>query len=229
MRIVAISDLHGNLPVVPPCDLLVVGGDLCPDRFESDVDARHDPGQQERWLRGPFADWVSRLPLPATHKLFTWGNHDFVGESGLDIRALGRDLGCTLVIDELTTPDGLQVWMSPWSNPLPGAWAFVKSPAELHEIYGAVPATVDLLVSHQPPRGYGDLEVTGPDTLEAVGSQELLATIERVRPQAVVCGHIQRAAGVYAHQGVPIYNVSVLDGAYVMAHAPTVLTLEPRR
>ena len=58
MRIVAISDLHGNLPAVPPCDLLVVGGDICPDRYDSEIDARLDPSQQERWLHEPFAEWV---------------------------------------------------------------------------------------------------------------------------------------------------------------------------
>lgn len=228
MRIVAISDLHGNLPAVPPCDLLVVGGDICPDRYDSEVDARLDPTQQERWLRGPFAEWMASIPLPASHKLFTWGNHDFVGEA-IDGHALAAHLGFSLVQDEVVSPGGLRVWMSPWSNPLPGEWAFVRPVDHLRTVYDSIPPDVDILVSHQPPFGHGDLEVTGPDRLDPVGSKELLAAIERVRPQAVICGHIQRSAGVYAHQGVPIYNVSILDGAYVLTHPPTILTLAPRR
>ena len=33
MRIVALGNQHGFLPDVPPCDRLIVVGDVCPDRF----------------------------------------------------------------------------------------------------------------------------------------------------------------------------------------------------
>ena len=134
----------------------------------------------------------------------------------------------SLAIDEVVTPGGMRVWVSPWCNPLPGDWAFVKPVEQLREVYGAIPADVDIIATHQPPFGFGDLESTGPGRLEHVGSAELLTAVERVRPQLVLCGHIQRAAGVYAHQGVPIYNVSVLDGGYEPTNAVTVLDVEPR-
>ena len=49
MRVVALSDQHGFLPDVPPCDLLIVAGDVCPDRFGPFM-AVHDPYQQQAWF-----------------------------------------------------------------------------------------------------------------------------------------------------------------------------------
>lgn len=42
MRIVALSDQHGFLPDIPPCDLLIVAGDVWPDRVGPFM-AVHDP------------------------------------------------------------------------------------------------------------------------------------------------------------------------------------------
>ena len=83
-------------------------------------------------------------------------------------------------------------------------------------------------MSHQPPLGYGDLELTAPDTFDHVGSKALLAAIDRVRPQLVICGHIHRAFGAYEHNGIPILNVSHVDQNYVPAHGPTALEAAPR-
>lgn len=49
MRIVALSDQHGFLPEIPPCDLAIVAGDVCPDRFGPFM-AAHDPHQQQAWF-----------------------------------------------------------------------------------------------------------------------------------------------------------------------------------
>jgi hypothetical protein len=226
VKIVAISDLHGHLPPIPPCDLLIIAGDLCPDSYGDARQAREHPDVQEPWLRGPFSEWIASVPLPRDRKIATWGNHDFVAEHGA---AFARELPLTIAIDAALDVLGLTIWISPWCNRLPGRWAFMRDPKELAPIYAGIPAGTDLIVAHQPPRQYGDLEMTRPGGFEHVGSIELLDAVDRVRPQALVCGHIHRSFGMYVHQGISIHNVCVMDEHYQPTHPLTLLDLAPRR
>ncbi len=103
MRIVALSDQHGFLPDVPPCDLLIVAGDVCPDRFGPFM-AVHDPYQQQAWFDRTVRPWLAATP--ATHKLLTWGNHDWCGQMcsfRSDTPAHARSTDLQILVDEGTT------------------------------------------------------------------------------------------------------------------------------
>jgi hypothetical protein len=190
MRIVALSDQHGFLPDVPPCDLLTVAGDVCPDRFGPFM-AVHDPYQQQAWFDRTVRPWLAATP--ATHKLLTWGNHDWCGQMcsfRSDTPAHARSTDLQILVDEGTSVSSaggagreMSVWATPWSDPFM-RWAFMKRPSDLERVYAAIPDGIDVLVSHQPPYGYGDstLDVDSRH-LEHVGSRELLVAIERVRPE----------------------------------------------
>lgn len=227
MRIVALSDQHGFLPDIPPCDLLIVGGDICPDRIGSALASRH-PEQQKRWFDANVRPWLAASP--ARHKIATWGNHDWCGEAcdfsrDAPGRASTEDL--QIVVDRATRVPGgdgarrITVWATPWSN-LFMDWAFMKAPADIAEVYAAIPNGVDILVSHQPAFGYGDT-FHQPSGEVHLGSHELLAAIDRVRPRLVLCGHFHAGYGRYDRHGIPIYNVSVVDEQYRLVNPATVI------
>jgi len=228
MRIVALSDQHGFLPDIPPCDLLIVAGDICPDRFGPFM-AMHDPYQQQAWFDRNARPWLASAP--ATHRLLTWGNHDWCGQAcsfRSDSPEHARSTDLQILVDEGTTVPlsaGGQVfvWATPWSNRFM-RWAFMKEPRDLEPFYAAIPGSTDILVSHQPPYGHGDRTFDlDSGQVQHVGSRELLVAIERVRPKIVICGHVHGGYGRYEHLGIPIYNVSVVDERYRLVNAPTVI------
>ena len=231
MRIVAISDQHGFLPEIPPCDLLIVAGDVCPDTFERHF-AADRPELQKAWFDREIRPWLAASP--ATHKLLTWGNHDWCGEA-CDFHSDGPPAAASktlqILLAQSTTiprPDGgppLRVWASPWSNRF-GDWAFMRAPADLAPVYESIPEGIDVLVSHQPPYGHCDAVPdfrTGRPSPQ--GSRQLLMAIDRVKPKIVICGHIHEGHGRADHDGVPIYNVSVVDEHYQLVHAPTIIDM----
>ena len=230
MRIVALSDQHGFLPDVPPCDLLIVGGDVCPDRVDGAL-AEHSPAVQKAWFDDHARPWLARAP--ATHKILTWGNHDWCGQAcDFSDDFPGRAYSTTLqvVVDAGTrVPSAheaermVSVWATPWSNQFMH-WAFMKARPDLAQVYAAIPDGIDILVSHQPPLGHGDRHhPPGAEEAEHLGNPDLLAAIDRIKPRVVICGHIHGGHGRFDYNGTPIYNVSVVDDSYRLVRPATVI------
>lgn len=102
----------------------------------------------------------------------------------------------------------------------------MKRPSDLEQVYAAIPEGTDILVSHQPPLYHGDRSFNlDSGRVDHVGSRELLDAVERVRPRIVICGHVHGGFGRFEYQGIPIYNVSVVDERYRLVNTPTVIEL----
>ncbi|MBJ7471886.1 MAG: metallophosphoesterase [Solirubrobacteraceae bacterium] len=202
MRAAVLADLHGHLPEVPPCELLLLAGDLCPA-----VD--HGVERQARWLDGPFRAWLEQVPAEAIVGIA--GNHDFVFQREPEL--VPADLPWTYLQDSDAQVAGLTIWGSPWT-PWFHDWAF-NAPRDggeafLAELYAGMTAEVDVLLVHGPPRGFGDRTTAGI----AAGSTALLDVIDAVVPKVCAFGHIHEARGVWARGATQLVNAAAVDALY---------------
>ena len=169
--IVCIADLHEHLVDVPPCELLLIAGDLS-FAFRGDLVAK------QAFLVGEFRDWLERVP--AEHVVLVAGNHD----QSIEANGLPDGLRCHYLEDSGVELFGLQIWGTPW-QPWFYDWAFNAPRRDgerfLASKFDAIPDATDIVVAHGPPRGYGDC-TSRPGGHELVGSTAMTATLERVQP-----------------------------------------------
>ena len=65
----SVTILHGYLPVMPPCDLAVVCGDIFPGEMDRAVEV------QGAWFRDVFMPWVEKIQ--GERVILIAGNHDY--------------------------------------------------------------------------------------------------------------------------------------------------------
>ena len=198
VKVAAASDLHGILPQVPPCDLLLLGGDLCPGWD-------HSCGFQADWLDTDFRKWLEKVP--AKKIVAVAGNHDFVWEQIPEI--VPQDLPWTYLQDSGCEWEGLKIWGSPHQKKF-GGWAFNLNECDLEEKWDLIPDDTDILILHGPPFGYGDLTID----LRREGSPSLTERIKQVKPKLAIWGHIHEARGQWKLGKTILANVSLSAGRF---------------
>ena len=191
MKIVAISDIHGQLNfTVPEADLLLIAGDLCP--------AYHDSGSsiklQENWLDTEFRHWLSKQPIKETVVVF--GNHGWIGEVAPKRVPLLND-NFHYLEDNSIEILGLKIYGTPVQPPF-NNWAFNRKEETLQKYWDNIPEGLDVLLTHCPP--YGIMDKTGNS--EHIGSKSLLKRIEEVRPTFSVYGHNHSEHGIKEIDGI---------------------------
>lgn len=207
MKVALTSDTHGRLPVLQDgIDAVLHAGDI-----GVDVDPIG-------WFQHTLYPWAEKVRVPI---YATFGNHDRIGER----HAVpdGAPPNLHLIVDEERDVLGVPVWFSPWS-PLFNNWAFMVDEKALAKKYAKIPDHIQVIVSHTPPFGCGDRTLEG----ERHGSTALLNRIERLpNLRLVVCGHIHEGFGSGWCFGVPVYNVSFMDGGYRPKNKPVIIDWPP--
>lgn len=224
MKIIAVADLHGRLPEIEPCDLLLIGGDSLP-MFSHSLD------YQRAWSNKHFYPWLDSVP--ADEVVGIGGNHDFLFESDpLEAEALPW----TYASDRVVEVGDLRIYGHPWVPYLPN-WAFHGESAIVNYLLEEVPEGIDILLSHGPPykAGTADQVLDG----EHVGCPDLRAAVNRIKPKAIVCGHIHEGygehrigvpsenggSGTAGYEFIPVYNVAHNNVYYEPVNAPVEIEL----
>lgn len=181
MKITCLADLHGNFNInVPPSDLVIVAGDIGLNLANSDR----------------FYEWHDRLETEKV--IYIAGNMDsFIEKYGFPSSA------SEYLEDSATEFNGYKIWGTPWTPPFVGAWQGAQK-----QHMQMIPDDTDIIVSHSPPYGYGDMI----NAVEHKGSKYLLDRMREVKPKLVVCGHIHRGHGVYYTRGTKVVNAAVAHG-----------------
>lgn len=212
MKIVAISDTHGfhrNL-YLPEADTLIHAGDSL--RF----------GKLEEFA--DFMDWFGQQDYK--HRIFIAGNHDQVLEDRFEDAEKFIPSGVTYLRDSSVQLDGLTFYGAPWT-PRFFSWAFMKSRGEsIRERWQRIPEKVDVLITHGPPYGQGDLAPAFKTPFKRnVGCLELLLRVKRVNPTVHIFGHIHGGYGVTQSDEVPattFVNAAICTENYAPEHKPIV-------
>lgn len=230
IRFVCISDTHGKIEGsklhMPPGDVLLHAGDFTQKGHMNEIQK--------------FNSYLGALPYKV--KVVIAGNHDltfddniteaslrtfgvqkstvqsYLSERGL--KSVKQMLTSAIYLeDSLVTVCGIKIYGAPW-QPVFCDWGFNLNRGEdILKKWQTIPADLDILMTHGPPVGHGDL--TGGNN--NVGCVELLNTIQkRVKPKFHVFGHIHEGYGVTSDGYTTFINASTCTRRYLPTNAPIV-------
>lgn len=230
IRFVCISDTHGKIEGsklhMPPGDVLLHAGDFTQKGHMNEIQK--------------FNSYLGALPYKV--KVVIAGNHDltfddniteaslrtfgvqksavesYLSERGL--KSVKQMLTSAIYLeDSLVTVCGIKIYGAPW-QPVFCDWGFnLKRGEDILKKWQTIPADLDILMTHGPPVGHGDL--TGGNN--NVGCVELLNTVQkRVKPKFHVFGHIHEGYGVTSDGYTTFINASTCTKRYLPTNAPIV-------
>lgn len=207
MKIIAISDIHGFLPELPSCDLLLIVGDICPSPY---FPVFESACKHIEWLNSNFRIWLNKR-LQNTDKIIAIaGNHD-VAYGRTDLRV--PELPYCYLEDSSIEYKGLKIYGTPWTScfmPIaeyPYEWNFCATEEEQVEKFDRIPNGVHILMSHSPPFSICDRTRNN----QFVGSKTLVNKLNLLYNLKLhVFGHIHECFGECRIGNIKFANVSYI-------------------
>lgn len=220
MKVCVTADFHGGFPPeIPHCDLLLFAGDLGhPPRW---------PGATHVTFGNLWEGWLQMLPMPV---IGIAGNHDFNSDEFRELPwTYLENSATTVVTPQKEGARQTRVWGSPFSLKFLN-WAHMASDEVLANIYAEIPDDTEIILSHGPPYGSGDMA----QGRTHVGSRSLERRCKELpNLKLVACGHIHESYGVYRVPSFPnardirytVVNGSWVDAQYRPGNKPIVVEL----
>ena len=230
MKITAISDLHGLLPVIEPSDILFICGDISPLKIQHNIPA------MEEWLYNDFYNWAKAAPVNKIYLIA--GNHDFYFERVSDekineFKFKFRDF-LEYLRDEVTyyyDENGKQydIYGTPYCKMF-GNWAFMRNNDYLTEKFEMIPEDIDFILSHDTPYKVGQQDLIletvrwSNHNLEHVGNIPLRNRLEEVKYKYLFHGHIHSSLHEFEDFGTgKVVNCSLVNERYDEYYKPIIL------
>lgn len=226
LKIYCISDLHGNLPDIPKCELLLICGDIIP------LEIQFDNSNSKNWLLNKFKNWCNNLSVYKI--LFIAGNHDQFMERNDSWMHKQFPIysKITYLKNELYTfidcyGKEYKIFGTPYCHQF-GNWPFMRSNEILKEKYSKIPENLDILFTHDAPDlgtvGYINQNVFWGN--KNVGNIILSEFILNKTPKYVVCGHIHSGNHNWETiNNIKLCNCSLVDEHYNITYSPILINL----
>ncbi|KAL0476770.1 metallophosphoesterase [Acrasis kona] len=194
LRVVVVSDTHNchtNLQI-PGGDVLIVAGDFtCHGTIPEAVRFNTYLGEQEH-----------------KYKLVVPGNHEWCPDL---IRPFMTN--CVFLLDNAIIINGIKFYGCRWKKKF-SSLRMNDSTAKTTHI---IPSDVDVLITHQPPKGVGGLDF---DEKRSRGNIKLTERIKVVNPLVHVFGHTHSKGGWFDDLdgcSTTFINASTLEGSKIQA------------
>lgn len=236
IRFVCISDTHSKLkPDDPKFDYIIPHGDVL--LHAGDFTMKGGPLEIEQ-----FNKFLEKLK----HKkmIVIAGNHELPFDDNIlaepsyfgdrvsviqkYLKTKGVDsmkhvlTNAVYLQDSMVTVCGINIYGSPWS-PRFCDWAFnAERGADILQKWNMIPENVDILITHGPPVGHGDMTKGGIH----VGCVELLNTVQkRVKPRYHVFGHIHEGYGMSTDGVTTFINAASCTKGYKLENPPIIFDI----
>ena len=223
MKIVGISDLHGQLSgyTIPEADILCICGDISPLKFQFDIPS------MDGWFKKRFIPWCQEQPVEQVYLIA--GNYDNFLENrhytihkylmGTKINYIEDSL-CEYVDDN---GKRWKIWGTPWCH-IFGNWPFMRSSEVLTKKFSLIHEDIDILLTHDAAYGRNDQCFEGRVPNKHIGNIELANRLNEISPKLHLTGHLHSSQHkIIEYNSTKTACVSLLDENYNLSYKPLLI------